>query len=563
MFKRIQLLITAVLLFLVFQPAALAASDYSITNYSMYMDVQTDGSAYITETLMYDFDGDYINISYQVKAPEGSRLLDMNVYIDGAAITQSDTPNYVENSYSLTENEGITQVQIYSPGNDDTRLVTYEYHITSLAERYADTGMLLYEFIPENHKVRLQNAILTVHFQGTSSGKLENILAFAHGGMDVEHIQIHDNVIEFGPVTLFPDDFATIRLLFPAEYVNSAPLIKEQIRQTVLEEEQRLDAEASHRAFVLRIAKQIYFIAYTLIFFIVWLSFVRRYRMKGSLRETPQPERILKFPAAFVTAVAEEEPDCNAVAGTLLELIQLGHIRLNAGADKKELYFTLLEQSRENLYPHQKKLLEWLFDGRDSFMLSDLNAVSFEQAQAFERGLATYCEQVVLDMHSHQLKYHNDSACILVSTLIIILGILGCGGILLANQSDVLLGSGMICIMFCLIHLMNRIRHLTDKGERLRLDARALIAREVPSGDDMLPFLPYYTALGMTEPLMHAVESRRLNNQICHDPDYLFIGWHHALRTLSTTLRAAHQHNASMPRTDGEISDPSDLNDDN
>ncbi len=561
MFRKIQILWITALLIFICQPAALAASDYTVTNYSVYMDIQTDGSAYVTETLSYAFDGDYSNITYQVDAAEGSRIVDLNVYLDGAAITRSDTPTYIENSYTVTESENSTHVQIYSPGNNDTRLVTYEYHLTEFAERYADTGMIHYAFISEDHKVHLQNAILTVHFQG-ASGNLENIVAFARGGMDVADIKVHDNVIEFGSAALFPDDYVEVRLLFPAEYVDSAPLIDQAVRQAILEEEQRLDAESARRAFVLRVAKQVYFVAYTLIFFIVWLCFVRRYRMKGALKETPDPQRVLNFPAAFAAAVVQDEPDCNAAAGTLLELIQLGHIRIAAGADKKELYFTLLDSSRESLYPHQLKLIEWLFDDRDSFMLSDLSAANYDQAQLFERGLAAYCEQVVADMHDRKLKHHNDLSCILVSTLIIIFGILGCGGMLLASQSDVVLGSIMICIMFCLIHLMNRIRRLTDAGERLLSDARALLNHEIPSGDDMLPFLPYYTALGMTESLIHAVESCRLNNQICHEPDYLFIGWHHALRALSTALRSAHQHNASMPRSDGEFSDPSDLSDD-
>lgn len=580
MTRRIWLFLLSILI--VFSMCCSASADtlFSITNYSMYIDIQTDGSAYVTETLIYDFNGDYSSLSYPIDAAPGSRILDLNVYLDGAAIDRYDAPTYIEDTYSVTEKkttdaDGNTSVSneilIYSPGKDDTRLVTYEYRLTNAAERYEDTGMLVYNFISEDNTVRMQNAILTIHFQGaaensyhTEKNKLmDKVLPFVHGGMDIQNIQIHDNVIEFGPATVSPSSYVEVRLLFPTEYVSGAPLHEARIRENILAEEQRLDSEAAHRAFVLRIAKQIYFMAYTLIFLIVWLCFVRRYHLKGMLRKPSNPERVLNFPAAFVTTVVSEEPDSNAAAGTLLELIQMGHIRMDAGADKKELYFTLLDKPTDRLYPHQKKLIEWLFEDRNSLMLSELIAVNYEQAQLFEKGLSAYCEQVITDMHTHRLKYHNDMPCILTNALIILLGILGCGGILLANQSDVLLGSIMILIMFFLIYLMNRIRRLTDDGELLQADARALIAREVPSSDEMLPFLPYYTALGMTEALMHAVESRRLNSHVCHDPDYLFSGWHHALRTLANTLHTAHNHNASMPRSEGEGTDSTDDIDDN
>ncbi len=562
MFKKLHILFLSLLLILVFQFGASAQTEHSVTNYSMYVDIQPDGSAYITETLIYDFRGEYDTISYRAAPAEGSAITDLNVYVDGAVISLADETPYADENYTFTEKDGFIEIVIVSPGKNDTRFVTYEYVMTDLADRYEDTGTILHRFISADSGVPLQNAIITIHFQEAGEEGLKNIHAFAHGGMDVEHVTLHDNVIELGPQTITSGNWVEVRLLFPSEYLSDMPMQRGNIRDLVLAEEERLDAQAAQRTFVLRVAKLIYSFAYALIFLSVWLGFVRRYGLKGRIRKQPDPYRVLNFPAAFTATVVNDEPDCNAASGTLLELIQLGYIRMEAGADKKELYFTLLDVPHENLYPHQEKLIEWLFEDRDSFILSELSASGYEAAQVFERGLAAYCEQVVADMNARHLKYRNDIACILVSTLIILLGVLGCGGILLTSQSDVLLGSGMICVMFGLIYLMNRIRRLTDEGELLQTDARTLVAREVPTGDDMYPFLSYYTALGMTEPLMHAVESRRLSNQVCRDPEYLFIGWHHALRSLSNAMRDAHQHNASMPRSNGEMTDPGDISDD-
>lgn len=533
------------LLILCLIPAACPAyaADYSITDYTMDVTLLSDGSAAITETLIYDFDGEYNGVVSLFDTDGVDGLTGFRALIDGVEMRPVDSMKYEDNTYVVTETGPISEVRVYSPGNSDTRTVVYEYTLQGLARRYEDAGMILRKFIGENNSVSLHDAIITVHFPGNGG-----IRAFAHGGMKNEHITLFENAVVFGPQTVYSGDSVEVRLLFPAEWIDGTPLQEGSILKTALDEEQRLMDEAERAARTLKISKYLLSAAYVVLFSLLIALMMKKYGLRGR-NQTEDLQHLTAWPAAFAQTAVSGAPDTDALSGTLIELARMGCVRMEENG--RDVRFTLTERNHPDLYPHQNSLIGWLFAHSDVMDLSTLNAGSdYGRAQSFEKGYAAYCSQVVEDMNAASLRFSNEGLRIALNAALILTGIAAAAFILLAGEAEVLLGCAMVLITFLSIFLTGKIRTLTDEGERLQSAANHLMTNEIVQDDRLLTLLPYYTALGMTEPLVAAFTERPVD---FHAP-FLYGGWYHSLHHLSSGMRETHYHNASIPDPDASSS---------
>jgi len=544
MLKKICLIVLSVALLLL-PLSALADAGYSIESYAMYVSVQPDGSAAVVEQLEYDFDGEYNGILSLFDADGVDGIEDFRVTIDGVEMTPVDEMTYISNTYTVTETaENLFEVRIYSPGSGDRRTVLYEYTLTGLARRYADTGMIHRKFIGENSAVTLQNASVVVSFQDHSASVGVN--AFAHGGMNASDISFGDRSVSFGPKSVRSGDSVEIRMLFPAEWLPDAPVIDETIYETVLAEEARIAEEEQARAVRTENAKYIFTAVYILLFFSAWLLMTKKYGLKGRLAGTPDPSGVTRWPAAFLTAALEDEADTDALSGTLMELVSDGSILMEP--EGEGLRFTLVRREAEGRFPHQTALIDWLFDRRDFFLLSELNAgTDYERARRFEDGYNRYVSQVSADLLASGLRFKNDGLRISLNALIIILGAMGTGGVLLAGTPNLFLGLTLGSMVFLLIFLMSRIRRLTDEGERLQANAEVFKRAGVSFEDGYSDYISCYAALGMTEPLVQSIEHSAIEPSADDMPVWMFTGWYYSLHTLNSSMRDFHHHNASIP----------------
>ncbi len=551
MHRRIHLLIISVLLLLLACPA-LADAEYSITNYSMLAEVQPDGSAEITETLAYDFDGEYNGILSLFDTDGIDGIEDFTVTIDGAVMTLVDEMTYIENTYTVTEvSDDLFEVRVYSPGKNNRRLVTYEYTMEGLARRYADTGMIHRKLIGENSSVTLHNATVVLVFPGN-----EPVKAFVHGAMDTSHIKQDEGFLTIGPENVRPGSSVEVRLLFPEEWLSASTVINEPMYKQAIDEEARRTEEDLLRAERTENAKYILTAAYLIVFFALWSLMAKKYGLKGRLHETPDPNRVLNYPAAFLTAALEDEADTDALTGTLMELVADGSILMEP--EGEGLIFKRVIADTSGLYPHQAALIDWLFDERDSFLLSDLNAgTDYERAQQFETGYNRYVSAVSKDMLSAGLRFKNDGQRITLNALIILLGAMGTGGVLLAGKPNILLGVLLGASLFVLISLMSRVRRLTDEGERLRADTEAFREAGVAGASVMNGAVSCYAALGMTEPLIGAMETFSSDAPSDDMPVWMYTGWYYSLHQLNSSMRDTHHHNASIPNPNASSSSSS------
>ena len=69
---------------------ASADSSYQITNYSMSVDIASDGSAQIHEMLVYDPDGTYDVLHGFIYAADGKQAENLRVYVDAQPLDCSE-----------------------------------------------------------------------------------------------------------------------------------------------------------------------------------------------------------------------------------------------------------------------------------------------------------------------------------------------------------------------------------------------------------------------------------------------------------------------------------------
>ena len=518
MFRNIRQLLPFLILLLLPCVSASAETSCQITNYSMSVNILSDGDAQICEMLVYDFDGSYDSIPAFFPAERMENAENMSIFIDGQALNLST-------ECTLIQEDGFLHLNLSASGRSDTRLVTFEYRLSDIAQRYEDTGVIEHRLIPSARPLTLRNASVTVRFE--NGMKPSSVQAFVHGGMDSSLLSVSADGVRAGTADVYADDFVELHILFPAELIGDASIREGQILAAHLEAERQLNAEEIHRLSLIRTIKYTFSAVYCTVFLLIYLLMAKKYKLKRRTSRSGNASRLSCVPAAFAHAVLNEAPDTDALCGTLCELIKKGTIKDRLHEDEPCLERISSEQLE--LYPHQSKLLDRLFASSDVLLIFQMHAQgNQERAAEWEACYTEYCSQVTQDMYAFGLTHQNEGLLVAFNALAVLCGVAGAGYILLAGESIPLLGIFMLLMIFFLLRLTDRVCRLTDKGEALERDAVAF--REQGFTEEHSDLLPHAASLALIK------ESERSNPQYEH------------IEHLRIALRDAHNHNASLPR---------------
>lgn len=146
------------------------ARSYTIENMDIQATINKDGSVKISQSITYEFNGSYngiyIDVPYVLNDKEYNNIganqkLDDDLYtatgVDVLNVTDTTSQkNYLlkskaingdKNVYTVTKQDGITQIKIYSPSIDDTKTFIVDYIIDNVCVKHNDVGELYYNFI--------------------------------------------------------------------------------------------------------------------------------------------------------------------------------------------------------------------------------------------------------------------------------------------------------------------------------------------------------------------------------------------------------------------------------
>ncbi|MBQ8953290.1 MAG: DUF2207 domain-containing protein [Clostridia bacterium] len=509
-------------------PAALAgeAANYEISSYVMYMTVQPDGNVRVREEVIYSNPSAYKGFSFVLSLDGTDGVENVEAWADGEALEKREAEEESigeARCFSVSQADGYASIGITAAGDNDKRTFACAYTLKGLAKRYEDTALLDRVLIPSGHGVMLQNAVAIVTLP-RSDGE---VLAYVDGAPEEIPLLTQYDTVNIGPLDVAADEQLSLQLVFPADWLETASTLPQRVRETVVAPREEAAAATERETNARRAEQYTAIAAYVIVFGALLLLSAKKYGIKGRMKAQPDEELLDQYPAALTGYVANDEASAMTLAGTLAELDEQGV--LSIGREGSDVTMKL-ENRPETLAAHQAAALDVFFsDGRTEAKASSLNArADYDRAQAAEKRLMAYNAAVAADAHRSGLTWNNDTALIVVNLLSLLCGVVLGFVLLLVGKRMILEACAVAVFMFFLTNQFNRVRHLTDAGERLQKTAASLSGMADSRKDEIARHLAAAAALGCEG----QADSDRAR----------------AVAALSAQIREAHMNNASLRR---------------
>lgn len=533
-------------------PSYALAANYEIVDYLIEANVQADGAAQITETLTYDFDGDYNGILSALDVGDVSSLEGLTLFVDDhTQLRRVDVLDDTPNTYVAQKNGDMVEVRAYAPGHAGMRRFRYEYRMTGMAQRYQDAARLNYKLIGVNNPEGLERATVRVTLPGAV------IDAWAHGVARTSQVVKAGRQVEVSGLAVEPGQFVELDVLFDEAALAQAPVIGQPIVDEARALEKQLaqqEAEADARS-----ARNKGFFKVGILggsaAFAAWFMLLlkRQHAVRGYKRKREKGiagdfAQLAALPAAMGQLLKQNQVDTDGLAGTILELARAGLVAIKPPEGDGGMGFVRTDKASEGLEAHQALVLEWLFSGGNTVCVSHWNAgKDYAQAHAFEQRLGAYRDQVKEDAVARGLQFAGEGKLILTVVLMAVSAIVLC---VLAGVADlwwmipvIVVAAGLMWWRFA------SLRVHTDAGDAA-LDAIDQFIERMgkEQAPDSAALLPLAVALG----LMDEMDVER-GQDAAREFDYnsampwLYMGWRHDVYWMRRDLRETHRHNESVP----------------
>jgi uncharacterized membrane protein len=197
-----------------FFPKTALAKDYSIPKANFDVILKTDGSARVTETREYSFNGSYSwadewipknNIKFQISS---FQLLEGDKeYL--AVTTDVNNPGH----YYFVDQGDRVYIKWYYEAQNERKTFTLHYTITSAIVNHSDIAEFYWQLIGDQWPKGTGNVTATVHLPEAAPDN--QIWGFGHGPLNGV-VSISDNqTVTFSATNLPPKKFFEVRVLFP------------------------------------------------------------------------------------------------------------------------------------------------------------------------------------------------------------------------------------------------------------------------------------------------------------------------------------------------------------
>ena len=225
-------------------PGYATAESYSVESIHSSVDVRTDASVRVTETITYSFRGSFTFAYRDIPLKEGETLSDVTVGETGQAYTESD--GEVPGTFQVSESPGSNQVRItwYYRANNDSKDFTLGYTVSGVVRRYPDIALFEFQFVGDGWDRRIGNVAASVELP--DGIEATEVRAWAHGPPHGTVRFANGSRVQFDVSPLPPRTFWEGRISMPAEAFSAVPLTGNTDHlSAVLAEERRWADEAN------------------------------------------------------------------------------------------------------------------------------------------------------------------------------------------------------------------------------------------------------------------------------------------------------------------------------
>ena len=149
-----------------------AAKSYYAEYFDVQIELQEDGSAVVTETVKFHFEGDPFTFAFrEVSATETDRLTFLDASMDGMPMPRGDQPGHVE----VEEGDDLRVTWHFAPTSNAAHVFVVRYRADGVV-RKADGDTLIWRAIPEDHDYAIQYSTITLTYPADASLQGQPIL---------------------------------------------------------------------------------------------------------------------------------------------------------------------------------------------------------------------------------------------------------------------------------------------------------------------------------------------------------------------------------------------------
>lgn len=333
-------------------PEAALAREYEISGVHIDAMVKEDGTLLVTETRTFDFDGSFNGVYWDI--PTGynrSNGQDVEVSVLSAGEGEPGSLHPFEQSSSgsngtyevSSRGSSGLRVTLYSAQEDASVPFTISYEATGIVTRWEDTGELYWKFVSDGWDVPSENVTCTLHLpvpDGAGLNPGETVRAWGHGPLDAT-VSFSSGTVDFNVPGVGTDEFAEMRVTFPAEWLPGLETTPGDALPDILSEEQAAADEANARrnearrmmasALVVGLGAPIACVAYAL---------TRRAKYNRDFRPRFDDQYFRDVPTSDHPAVLGAlynggSPEAKELTATLMHLTDEGVVRLDRVKTKR------------------------------------------------------------------------------------------------------------------------------------------------------------------------------------------------------------------------------------
>lgn len=399
--------------------------EYSVTQYTIDADIQTNGSVNFTEYLSYKFDGkangvyrdiDYINPKDMLHSASS---IDKITVFEGS-LTDDDMIEYKRGEghngmtgvYSIAKTDNGIRLKIYSSANNQEKRFIIQYTLNNAVVKYNDTADFYWNFIGKGWSVPLSNVSIVVTIPENSN----HLRLFSHGPLSGNNSIVDTKTIQYTNGKLDPGNNVSIRMLFPPTMIaNNTKFVHEDKLSSILKVEAALAKEANLQRRN-SIISEILAVTWPILSLIIFIILYNLYGKNKKTYYDTMTEPPGDYGPAFTQYILYYKSiGPNGITAEIMNLVKRKIITLEEllpdTKNKKSKTDYRIKVTNKNInyrYKHEEFLVNWFINtigNGESVTFQEIKKYSGKHSSKFNHDLGEFKKLIKTEAETRNLIY--------------------------------------------------------------------------------------------------------------------------------------------------------------
>jgi uncharacterized membrane protein len=385
---------------------SLAPDSYFFEEIVIDAKVLPDGSMKVNEKWVVNFNGAFTRLYMNIPIDGFTELKNIQVSEAGTPYTLTERATHrPANHYAYWIDNNRYNIEWYYSARNETRTFNLSYQVMDCVRLHDDVAELYWKFIGDENPVRTKS--VTINLSLPPGSDVKDIRAWGHGPLQGDVKIVSSERILFTVKNLPPETFVEGRVVFPLELIPDGRVKTGNPALAAILAEEKIWAEQANKERLMSLLE----IFGGFLIGVIGLAIILGIYVTWGKRLKPElaVDYYRELPGDYSPAEAEALYNFNkykttAIVATLMDLARRDYLRLEPtiqeqkglgkffGKTQEDINIRLLKSIDSGILPHEKVLIEFLFNqvgsGSSFVSLNALTAYARKRPQA-NRGFWT------------------------------------------------------------------------------------------------------------------------------------------------------------------------------